>query len=41
MQSIIFANEHTVLKAQEDIEKIKSYLDFAVPKKDPYVWEIQ
>ena len=35
-----FANEHTILRNLEDLEKIKEYLDFAVPKKDPYVWEI-
>ena len=35
-----FANEHTILKGYNDIEKIKTYLDFAVAKKDPYVWEI-
>lgn len=34
-----FANEHTTLKTQSDIDKINLYLDFAVPKKDPYVWE--
>ena len=34
-----FANEHTVLRTPEDIKKIKTYLDFAVAKKDPYVWE--
>lgn len=35
-----FANEHVILKEESDIEKIKTYLDFAVPKKDPYSWEI-
>lgn len=35
-----FANEHTILKNSKDIEKINTYLEFAVEKKDPYVWEI-
>ena len=34
-----FANEHTSLKCQDDIEKIVLYLDFAVAKKGDYVWE--
>ena len=34
-----FANEHMSLKTQQDIERIKTYLDFAVPKKGSYVWE--
>lgn len=34
-----FANELTVLKTKEDLDRIKTYLDFAVPKSGPYVWE--
>lgn len=34
-----FANEHISLKTEEDLDRIKLYLDFAVRKKDPYVWE--
>ena len=34
-----FANEHVIVKTQEDIEKINSYLSFAVQKKGKYVWE--
>jgi sporadic carbohydrate cluster protein (TIGR04323 family) len=34
-----FANELTSLKTKADLEKIETYLNFAVPKKDPYVWE--
>ena len=34
-----FANESCSLKTLQDLEKIETYLDFAVAKKDPYVWE--
>ena len=34
-----FANELTSLRTKKDLEKIETYLNFAVPKKDPYVWE--
>ena len=34
-----FANELTSLKTKEDLERIKTYLDFAVLKSGPYVWE--
>lgn len=34
-----FANELTCLRSKSDLEKIETYLNFAVPKKDPYVWE--
>ena len=34
-----FANELCALKSRDDLEKIQTYLNFAVPKKDPYVWE--
>jgi hypothetical protein len=34
-----FANELTSLKTKEDLEKIETYLNFAVPKKGLYVWE--
>lgn len=34
-----FANELTSLKTKSDLDKIETYLNFAVPKKDPYVWE--
>lgn len=34
-----FANELTSLKSREDLERIKTYLNFAVPKSGPYVWE--
>jgi hypothetical protein len=35
-----FANELCSLRNELDLEKIETYLNFAVPKKDPYVWEI-
>jgi sporadic carbohydrate cluster protein (TIGR04323 family) len=35
-----FANEITSLKTKSDLDKIETYLNFAVPKKDPHVWEI-
>lgn len=35
-----FANELIVLKNKNDLEKIQTYLNFAVAKKGPYVWEI-
>jgi sporadic carbohydrate cluster protein (TIGR04323 family) len=34
-----FANELLSLKTQEDLDKIETYLNFAVPKKGLYVWE--
>ena len=34
-----FANELCSLCTGADLEKIETYLNFAVPKKDPYVWE--
>ena len=34
-----FANELTSLKTREDLEKIETYLNFAVPKKGLHVWE--
>ncbi len=34
-----FANELTILKTQEDLDKIETYLNFAVEKKGLYVWE--
>ena len=34
-----FANELSSLKTNEDLDRIETYLNFAVPKKDPYVWE--
>jgi len=34
-----FANELISLKTPEDLERIKTYLNFAMAKKDPYVWE--
>lgn len=34
-----FANELCALKTIDDLEKIETYLNFAVAKKDPYVWE--
>jgi sporadic carbohydrate cluster protein (TIGR04323 family) len=34
-----FANELCSLRTGADLEKIETYLNFAVPKKDPYVWE--
>jgi sporadic carbohydrate cluster protein (TIGR04323 family) len=35
-----FANELVSLKTMADLEKIETYLNFAVPKSGPYVWEI-
>ena len=35
-----FANELTVLKTQDDLDKIETYLNFAVEKLEPYVWEL-
>lgn len=35
-----FANELTSLKSKQDLEKIETYLNFAVPKLGPHVWEI-
>jgi sporadic carbohydrate cluster protein (TIGR04323 family) len=34
-----FANELVSIKSQNDLEKLEIYLNFAVAKKDPYVWE--
>jgi hypothetical protein len=34
-----FANELCSLRTKEDLEKIETYLNFAVSKKGPYVWE--
>lgn len=34
-----FANELCSLKTIDDLEKIETYLNFAVPKKDLHVWE--
>lgn len=34
-----FANELTSLKTREDLERIQTYLNFAVLKSGPYVWE--
>jgi len=34
-----FANELVSLKCQADLEKIETYLNFAVPKLGPHVWE--
>jgi sporadic carbohydrate cluster protein (TIGR04323 family) len=34
-----FANELCSLRNEEDLEKIETYLNFAVAKKDLYVWE--
>lgn len=34
-----FANELCSLKTRDDLDKIQTYLNFAVPKKGPYVWE--
>lgn len=34
-----FANELTSLKTKADLDKIETYLNFAVAKSGPYVWE--
>jgi sporadic carbohydrate cluster protein (TIGR04323 family) len=34
-----FANELCSLRSQQDIDRIKTYLDFGVAKKGQYVWE--
>jgi sporadic carbohydrate cluster protein (TIGR04323 family) len=34
-----FANELISLKNKNDLERIQTYLNFAVPKKGPYIWE--
>ena len=34
-----FANELCSLKNTQDLERIETYLNFAVQKKNPYVWE--
>ncbi len=34
-----FANELIALRTKDDLEKIETYLNFAVPKKGPQVWE--
>lgn len=36
-----FANELVSLKSEKDLEKIETYLNFAVSKKGPHVWEEQ
>ena len=35
-----FANELCFLKTKEDLEKIKQYLNFAVPVKGKHSWEL-
>jgi len=35
-----FANELCSIKTVKDLDKIETYLNFAVAKKDPYVWEL-
>lgn len=35
-----FANELISLKNKNDLARIQTYLNFAVPKKGPYIWEI-
>jgi len=35
-----FANELCSLKCQNDLERIKTYLSFAVKKKGNYPWEV-
>jgi sporadic carbohydrate cluster protein (TIGR04323 family) len=35
-----FANELCSLKTEKDLNKIETYLNFAVAKKDPYIWEL-
>ena len=35
-----FANELVSLKSHADLDKIETYLNFAVAKSGPYVWEI-
>jgi len=34
-----FANEYCSLRSKEDLDRIDVYLNFAVPKKGPQVWE--
>lgn len=34
-----FANELISLKNKQDLAKIETYLNFAIPKGEPYVWE--
>lgn len=34
-----FANELISLKNRNDLDRIQTYLNFAVPKKGPYIWE--
>ena len=34
-----FANELTALRTRDDLVRIQTYLDFAVQKSGPYVWE--
>ncbi len=36
-----FANEYLSLKNEEDMQRIQTYLNFAVKKKDNYVWEVE
>ena len=35
-----FANELTSLKSREDLERIKTYLNFTVQNSGPHVWEV-
>lgn len=35
-----FANEYLSLTSKANLDRIKTYIDFAVRKKDPYVWEV-
>jgi len=35
-----FANELISLKTKEDLDRIETYLNFAVPKQGAYVWEV-
>lgn len=35
-----FANEYLSLTSKADLDRIKIYIDFAVRKKDPHVWEV-
>jgi hypothetical protein len=35
-----FANELVSLKSRADLDKIETYLNFAVAKSGPHVWEI-
>ena len=37
---IHFANEYCSLKNKDDLERLKTYLSFAVKKKEKYPWEV-